>query len=83
MKNLKYLFVASLAAVATVGCSDDREALSGEGSFMIEASVNADIKVKPTSRAATIDDLGESLLVWISQIGKVVRQYIGAAELHR
>ena len=59
MKNLKYLFVASLAAVATVGCSDDREALSGEGSFMIEASVNADIKVKPTSRAATIDDLGE------------------------
>lgn len=81
MKNLKYLFVASLAAVATVGCSDDREALSGEGSFMIEASVNADIKVKPTSRAATIDDLGESLLVWISQNGKVVRQYIGAAEL--
>jgi len=81
MKNLKYLFVAPLLAVAAVGCSDDRDALSGEGSFMIEASVNADLTVKPTSRAATIDDLGESLLVWISQNGNVVRQYKGASAL--
>lgn len=81
MKNLKYIFVASLIAAATVGCSDDRDTLSGEGSFMIEASVNADIKVKPTSRAASMETLGESLLVWISQNGNVVRQYKGAAQL--
>jgi len=75
MKNTKYLIVASALVLTLAGCSEDREAFTGEGRVLLSARLNSDVKV--VSRAATEQQLGESAVIWLSNAKGPVRKYKG------
>lgn len=66
-------FAAGMASLQA--CSDDREALSGEGTLRIAAIVNSDVKI--ASRADITEELKEKTILWISSPKGVVRKYNG------
>ncbi|MDE5812276.1 MAG: DUF4493 domain-containing protein [Muribaculaceae bacterium] len=75
MKKLYFLALAASVMTFT-GCSDDINfGNEGEGSVVISASYNSDVKVN--SRAAASDELSESTIVWISSPKGLVRKFEG------
>lgn len=78
-KNFIYSIFAVSAAIVfgqtLTGCSDEREALSGQGTLALSATINSDVKVN--SRAATEAELADKAIVWISNSKGVVRKYNG------
>lgn len=75
MNKSKYIFMASALALAVAGCSDEREALGGEGRVILSATINNDVKV--VARAATAEELGNSAIIWVSNSKGPVRKYEG------
>lgn len=80
-KILIFNALAAVSAVAMTGCSDDRDfaAESGEGSVILSATYNSDVKV--VSRADLSEELSESTLIWISSEKGLVREYNGVNSL--
>lgn len=79
MKKIAYIFASAVTVLAMTGCSDSYNAqdAAGEGSIILKASVDSDMKM---SRAVEDDEkahLEETLKVWISSSKGLVRQYIG------
>lgn len=73
---LKYVAMAAIATTVMSSCSNEDEILTtGEGTVYISTSVNSDVKVR--SRA-TLDELRQSAMVWISNSKGVVRQFDSA-----
>lgn len=75
MKSLKYIAPVLLSAAMVAGCSDEREALGGEGRVFLSATLNSDVTV--VSRTATEQELGESAIIWVSNSQGPVRKYKG------
>lgn len=76
------LTVAALAmGAALTGCSDEQGLTSGQGQITLATKVSSDIKVNANSRADLTDELGEKLIVWISNPKGVVRKYNGIGEV--
>ncbi|MDE5635504.1 MAG: DUF4493 domain-containing protein, partial [Muribaculaceae bacterium] len=79
MKKIAYIIASAVTLMASTGCSDSYNAqdAAGEGSIILKASVDSDIK---RSRSIESDEnarLEETLKVWISSPKGLVRQYIG------
>lgn len=73
---LKYVAMAAIATTVLSSCSNEEELLAtGEGTVYLSTSVNSDVKVR--SRA-TLDELRQSAMVWISNSKGVVRQFDNA-----
>lgn len=71
--------MAAVAAAALTSCSDEEPmGTTGEGTVYLSASVNSDVKVR--SRA-TLDELRQSAMVWISNSKGVVRRYDAATDI--
>lgn len=73
------MLAAAMTAVGMTGCSSEEPMMaSGEATVHLSAAINTDIKVQ--SRA-TVDEIKESTLIWISNSKGVVRKYDGLSEL--
>ncbi|MCC8114587.1 MAG: PCMD domain-containing protein [Bacteroidales bacterium] len=84
MKAYKYILAASLVAASLSSCSDEKNALVGEGSIMISASINSDLKT--ASRTSSDDlaaELSDSFEFWLTSEndGGVIRLYNGLDNL--
>lgn len=79
-KFLKYAAVTAIATAALSSCSADNDMpdITGEGTVFLSASLNTD--VKPASRA-TVDEMRESAIIWISNEKGVVRQFKGIGDV--
>jgi hypothetical protein len=77
--NLFILAAAASVLLASSGCSDDRDFLSGEGSVIITPSFNTDVKV--VSRASLEEELSDSFILWISSEKGLVRKYEGMSNV--
>ncbi len=77
---LKYVAMAAIATTALSSCSNDDDLIvtGGEGTVYLSTSVNSDVKVR--SRA-TIDELRQSAMIWISNSKGVVRRFDKASEV--
>lgn len=71
---LKYAAMAAVATMALSSCTadDDMIVKGGEGTIYLSTTVNSDVKVR--SRA-TLDELRQSAVIWISNSKGVVRQF--------
>lgn len=84
MKASKYMIAALAAAFSLGACTDEYEGLVGEGKVMINTTVSTDVPLARASRSDQAElraELGESLILWISNSKGVVRQYQGIDNL--
>ncbi|MGM9859434.1 MAG: DUF4493 domain-containing protein [Muribaculaceae bacterium] len=71
--------MAAMLATGVTACSSDEPIISeGEATLHLSTTVNSDVEVR--SRA-TVDELKESAIIWISSPAGVVRKFNGAAEI--
>lgn len=77
----KYIYMAAAAAgiLALGACSDDTEALSGQGSAKLSPSITTDVAITESrsTDAELREELSESFMLWISNSKGVVRAYNG------
>lgn len=82
MKAYKTYLLAVLAVASLTGCQDENASLTGEGQVMIRPTISRQVLVESrTSNEELSGELGESLILWISNEKGVVRQYNGIANL--
>lgn len=79
MKKIAYIIASAVTLMASTGCSDSYNAqdAAGEGSIILKASVDSDIKKSRSIESGENARLEETLKVWISSSKGLVRQYIG------
>ncbi len=75
MKKSLYILGAGLMTLTLAACSADTFDIDGEGTAMISATFNSDVKV--VSRSMTADELAASCIVWIDNDKGVIRKYKG------
>lgn len=84
MKAYRYIAAALAAALSLASCTDEYGEVCGEGKVMLNTTVSTDVPLARASRADQAElraELGESLVVWISNSKGVVRQYSGIDNL--
>lgn len=84
MKAYRYIIAAMAAALSLGACTDEYGELCGEGKVKLNTRVSTDVPLARASRADQADlraELGESLVLWISNSKGVVRQYSGIDNL--
>lgn len=74
MKKFELYIAAGCLAVVAAACSEERFDVGGEGSLVLNTTLNSDLKVE--SRA-TQEELGASAMIWISNDKGLVRRYNG------
>lgn len=79
MKKLSIYFIASLLAAGFTACSEQDEAMGGEGRVSLHTVVNSNIKVY--SRAASEQELADGCTIWISGEKGLVRKYQGISNV--
>lgn len=78
-KSVIIIASAALLAMGMNSCqSEEFIAGEGEGTIYLSTAINTDVKV--TSRAS-VEELAESAMIWISNSKGVVRQYGAASEV--
>ena len=71
--------MATMLATGVTACTSDEPIISeGDATLHLSTTVNSDVEVR--SRA-TVDELKESAIIWISSNAGVVRKFNGAAEI--
>ncbi len=80
MKRINNILSVIAVATATMlaSCSDDTDKLSGSGRLFVHTTVESNIKVE--SRA-TVDELNENLILYISGKEGLIRKYKGVSEI--
>ena len=82
MKKIYLLAVAAAGLLATTGCSDENDLYVGEGTLILSATYNSDVKViSRTDSEQLAQELGESTLIWISNDKGLVRQFEGIDDI--
>lgn len=82
MKAYKTSLLAVLAAVSLTGCQDENASLTGEGQVMIKPTFSREVLVESRTESEELaSQLGESLILWVSNEKGVVRQNNGIANL--
>lgn len=71
--------MASLLAAGFTACSEQDEAMGGEGRVSLHTVVNSNVKV--FSRAATAQELADGCTIWISSEKGLVRKYEGISNV--
>lgn len=81
MKALKYALAAAAAAAMSLASCQDDAPRGGEGRVKICPRFSASLTVESRADESALEDLSESMIIWVSNEKGVVRQYTGASTL--